>query len=108
MSAFVDSLKELMCDTITMESRLGQSQDGVPTFASPISAKAHVSYKPTRFISSNGTLVTARGKIWVAAYVPEFNGEGKMTLPGGDNPTILTVGLMRDENGPSHMEILFG
>jgi hypothetical protein len=106
MSIFADDFVDMMADTITVERMTGRADDGVPTYAAPVSYRARVNYKTHNVLNAQNQLITARGMMWLDT-VDSITVDDRITLPDGSRPVILFSNLNTDETGPAYTRVDF-
>ncbi len=98
---------DLMPDEITHAPMTGRDKYGKPTFGSGTDFKARVLFKPTWVRGVDGTLVRARGMVWIGG-TPNVDPQDQITLPDSTTPPIMAVERIPDEVGIHHVKVFFG
>ncbi|MFG5121797.1 hypothetical protein [Methylorubrum sp. POS3] len=103
----LSDLQDLFSSTVQHAAAVGYTRQGSATYGTPKPYRARVLYRARLVRDARGNSVVARGEAWIAG-TPSVGLDDALTLPDGSNPPILTVELLMDEAGPSHVHVFFG
>lgn len=101
----ISDFLDLMPDTVTYEAPATYDEYGkVATYATAVSCRARVSTKHQRVAAKNGQDVISSIQVWLNS-TTAINENGRLTLPDGSTPLIVSWDLVRDENGAHHTKV---
>ncbi len=98
---------ELMREVVLIEAWDGSmSADGKRTYSSAVPTKARIARKPTMIIDGQGREVQSSVQVYVDGDV-EVDVQSRVTLPGGDRPTLLAVRDMIGPGGSAYAKVIY-
>lgn len=109
------TLLDLMTETVTWSTDTTLNSYGVPSWStSGTQMLARIVYKHEQVRDKSGAVREARGTAWCAQnsthvithVLPRV--DGRITLPDGTTPPVLTAETFYDEQGIHHHKIVFG
>ncbi len=107
MSIFADEFTDFMQDTVTIQRIVGRTDDGKPSYSSPVTYKARIDNKTRNVIGNDGQTVVARGRAWLDT-VDEITVNDSVVFNGAGKPVvILNVNQVPDETGPAYTALDF-
>lgn len=106
MPIFADDFTDMMTQTITVQSFISRTDEGVPSYASPQTYKCRINYKTKNMIGADGQMVTVRGQAWLDTVDP-ISVNDRVIFPDGTEPQLLEVNQESDEVGPAYTSFYF-
>jgi len=100
---------DLMPATVTHQSVIARNEYGAPTtYSAATSYRARVFQKARRVINRvNGQDEISSVQVWIAG-LPSLALDGKIILPDGSTPRIMSWDVPTDEVGEHHMKVYLG
>ena len=98
---FADEFQELMAGTVTVQSLIGRTDDGMPIYSAAASYKALIDNSTRNVISASGHQISAKGTAYVDTIEP-ITANDLVTFNDVHVPIVLlNVNVLSDENGPT-------
>jgi hypothetical protein len=99
MATFLEEFGDLLHDTVSVETFASRSAvGGAPSFNTPQTVLGRWVRRPRLVRSADGSVLTASSFIRIPP-VSGLTPEGRVTLPDGSKPPIVSVETMPDEDG---------
>lgn len=109
--AIASDLLSLMTQTVVWTTGGTMSNYGVPTFGSTghaMSARVTLEAGETR--DRDGNSLATQGTVWCASTGSTFipSPDDRIVLPDGRSVPVVTVNILRDEDGLHHFKAILG
>lgn len=98
---------DLIWQTVTVSTRSGHSQYGVPSFGSASTYDAQWEPMPEEVRDQQGNVVEAQGTLIIMT-TADISPQAKITLPDGSSPPVLSVARVPGATGTHHVEAVLG
>jgi hypothetical protein len=101
---FEDDFLEMMVDSVTWEPFAGNDANGNRTYGTSQTLQCRISPKHRQTQTDGGAIAVSKSTIYFAG-APDISPKDRLTLPNGDQPPILTAGVIPDRDGAHHTEV---
>lgn len=98
----------LLCttDTVKIEAATGINDYGALSYSTaPTTHAAYIQAGNQLVVGPDGREVVSRAKVYVLSTSASIGVQDRITMPGGDIPRILNVGVLNDVDGQHHLEV---
>jgi len=99
------SFEDSLIHTITYEPPTGRGLDGKTAYGTPQSRAARIDERSRVVLGPNGQEIVKTTTIFLDLNDGPVDEKGRITLPDGSQPTILSVDTPSDGEGPHHIEV---
>jgi hypothetical protein len=107
MSFIEDSFHSWLTNTVEVETRTGVDEYGKPAYAAAAEVKCYLAFRPKLIAMDDGSRAISRTQAWCPP-TPVITPDDRVTLADGEQPRLLAVETLWDENGnKSHQELMF-
>lgn len=99
---------DVLNDVVQIEPAIAADDYGGSSYGPAVSYFCRVSGKEVQTTNMNGSLIATKAVVYIMGN-PAINPDDRITMPAGfapQNPVILGVNTVKDEQGPHHVEIL--
>ncbi len=104
----LDEFNDFLNDTVTVEPLVSRDGYGTPTYGAAVSYQCRVSGNEIQVADVSGVVRATKATIYIMGN-PTINPADRLTMPAGffpQQPPMIGVNTLSDENGPHHVEIL--